>query len=244
MKALLSIPPRPVTVAPEHQETINRLSRLLAKGRAIVEWERRQREEPPEVVGVQVEEPFRAVQQLRNLVRALATVHGRREVTAHDVELARRVVLSSMPSRRSEMLALLPDHLDGLTVGEATELLHKGETSTSESLAELERVGLVVKVNLPPGGGRPPIGYKAPPEFADLLEPVKPLDHLTDLAGGDLFSGNLPHTPENKKKGAMHRRQGGWELTRGKSAEWGLPDLAFASVSSPVLRPVGKCKET
>jgi hypothetical protein len=59
-----------------------------------------------DIVEIQREEPFRALSQLRVLAIALAIVHQRSEVTEHELELCRRVVLSSMPYDRSLILAL------------------------------------------------------------------------------------------------------------------------------------------
>jgi hypothetical protein len=52
---------------------------------------------------------------------SLAHVHGREEVTDHDMELVRRVVLSTLPLNRGSVLALFQDDRNltnsaGLTV--------------------------------------------------------------------------------------------------------------------------------
>jgi hypothetical protein len=75
---------------------INLLAELLAHGRASVRWHQNVSREW-EIDQVQIEEPFRAAQQLRNLGRGLAAIHGRARLTEHELELLRRVVLGSMP---------------------------------------------------------------------------------------------------------------------------------------------------
>src|SRR5262249_51222874 len=116
---LLEAPPASVTVSAEHQNTISQMGLLLAKGRGLIDW--REEHGSREIEAVQIEEPFRAIQQLRNLAVALACVHGRTEVTGHDLELARRVVLSSMPASRADVLGMFVGHADGISVRQCAE---------------------------------------------------------------------------------------------------------------------------
>src|SRR5262249_50190531 len=97
----------PVTLdaeKPEQRATINRLAILLSRGRADVQRGKIKTvdndgevKERYGITNAQIEEPWRGLQQIRNLARALARVHGRSMITSHDLELVRRVVLSSMP---------------------------------------------------------------------------------------------------------------------------------------------------
>ena len=83
------------------REVINSLATLLGRGRAVIHRSRHDPEGPYEIEEVQIEEPWRALQQLCNLGRALARVHGRVSITDHELELLGRVVLSSMPVDRA-----------------------------------------------------------------------------------------------------------------------------------------------
>jgi hypothetical protein len=88
MEDILQHPPSLVRETPDQQMRLNELALLLARGRGLFLTERTTRLD--EKTGletylyglndVQVEEPFRAVQQLRTLARALAVVHGRDRV--------------------------------------------------------------------------------------------------------------------------------------------------------------------
>ncbi len=60
-----------------------------------------------EPVEIQVEEPFRALQQLRVLARALAVIQGRVTVQTEDMRLVKQVALSSMPADRSLLLSVI-----------------------------------------------------------------------------------------------------------------------------------------
>jgi hypothetical protein len=86
----------PIEVSESHRNEINRLASLLAAGRAVIEYSTPDNGRR-EIEDVQQEEPFRATNQLRTLARSLARIHGRQQVTDHDLELVRRVALSSMP---------------------------------------------------------------------------------------------------------------------------------------------------
>jgi len=105
--------PRFQPETPEIRARLNELALFLSYGRAVVLTERHheQGEEGKtytvyEHTGQQREEPFRALQQLRGLARSLAVIHARNHVTDHELELLRRVVLSSMPPDRADALLL------------------------------------------------------------------------------------------------------------------------------------------
>jgi hypothetical protein len=113
--------PNTILVSSHQQKEINRLATLLARGRAVIRSAQREFENENgdrrtyhEIEEVQIEEPYRAVLQLRTLGFSLAFVHGRASVTDHEMELLRRVVLSTMPPDRALVLALF-QKLENLT---------------------------------------------------------------------------------------------------------------------------------
>ena len=59
--------------------------------------------------------PNRALGQLRTLGRSLARIHGRSEISAHELELLRRIVLSSMLPGRADALAVFRRYPAGVT---------------------------------------------------------------------------------------------------------------------------------
>lgn len=192
VNALLTTPVEPISVTPEQQAAINRLGQLLARGRAVTEWTRGPFYEQREIETVQIEEPFRAIEQLRNLARALARIHGRSHVAEHDLELVRRVVLSSMPAGRARVLALFAASPEGLTANRCGEAIGKSDDRARQLLDELERVEIIAKKKGAPAGGSPPLVYQPVQEFADLVtKPVCVLDHLAER-GGDFADKNSP----------------------------------------------------
>ncbi len=178
-------------VSPRRKESdsywdkLTKLATLLARGRTVVQYES---DRVHEIAYVQVEEPWRATQQLRNLGQELARVHGRTRVTKHEFELLRRVALSSMDAGRAEVLSLFHQRPDGtrpcveeLSRKEVSMGIGRGDTATERILDEL----VAAKVLLVEAEGKGPTAekrYRPDPEFVPLIEPpMGPLDHIRNL---------------------------------------------------------------
>ncbi len=183
---------------PEQQKFIDRLGQFVSHGRTVV---RRQKVQDPETGQVryepevvQQEGPFRVQQQFRNHARGLALVHGRTHVTGHELELVRRVAVSSLPADRADVISVVPDHPDGLTVKTCAAGIGKSEDRARQLLEELVLVKLLTRRKAEPNGGRPETIYVPVARFADLLTtPIKPLDHAVDLTGD--FTDTTDHSP-------------------------------------------------
>jgi hypothetical protein len=125
------------------------------------------------------EEPWRGVQQLRNLGRSLARVHGRGHIAEHEIELLRRVVLSSMPRGWADVLALVPAHPDGLTCKVVAAGCQKSYSWARKALAELMAVKILQGTRR---DGDTMQTYEPVHQFRRLLHrPLQPLDHIVDL---------------------------------------------------------------
>lgn len=197
-----------IAFTPESETVKQRLQELavfLSYGRAVAltEGHRERGEEGKSYVtyetsDFQREEPFRALQQLRVLARSLAVVHGRAAVADHELELLRRVVLSSMPPARAETLLLFqnPVYLrgdGGLTRRGVSEGLKKSYNPAKRLLHELERLELLESVSDSESKER--VYYPAG-RFKELITtPITSLDHLLDLEGG---AKNFPQGQEEK----------------------------------------------
>jgi hypothetical protein len=180
----LTLDPEPET--PRQRETIGRLAQLVACGRTSV---RRQA-----VIGkngktryereiAQREGPYRVQQQLRNLARGLALAHGRSRVTDHELELVRRVAVSSLPADRADVVRLFPAHPEGLTVDLCAAGIGKSKDRARQLLAELVLIGLLDERRGTPTGGAAPFLYVPVPRFSSLVSaPTTPTDHALDLA--------------------------------------------------------------
>jgi len=183
----------------EQKEIINNLASLLAHGRAVistkkVEYQKEQEDKPLvyyEPSGVQIEEPFRAALQLRTLGQGLAWIHGRDYLTEHDLELLRRVVLSTMPVDRAGVLALFQQKEKLTEDGYLTrQLCSKGigrsYNRANQLLTELGLVGLVQLAEKSAEEKEGPHFYKPLSCFDALIRrPTEPLDHISDLVEGE-----------------------------------------------------------
>ncbi|MCH8056133.1 MAG: hypothetical protein IH857_08305, partial [Deltaproteobacteria bacterium] len=181
------------------KEIINNLASLLAHGRAVIttkrgEYKKEQEDKPLvyyEPSEVQIEEPFRAALQLRTLGEGLAWIHGRDYLTEHDLELLRRVVLSTMPMDRAGVLALFqqPEKLteDGfLTRQLCKEGIGRSYNRANQLLTELCLVGLIQVVKKVEEEKEGPYFYEPLPRFdATIRRPTGPLDHIADLVEGE-----------------------------------------------------------
>ncbi len=94
------------------QDDINLLAELVARARGEVRTrtqkfvnEEGEEISYQEIEDVQVEEPFRAMHQLKTLCCSLAILREKAEVTAEEVKTAKRIALSSMPVSRAEVLS-------------------------------------------------------------------------------------------------------------------------------------------
>lgn len=149
-------------------------SRFMAKGRGIViiqqtsfkndEGEDVAYYEPLEV---QVEQPFRAVQQLMTLVGYLALVVGKSRVDEEELEIIKEIVISSMPADRSQALRALKTVENGEIT--AKQLSDGADVSTKTArrlLEELTNLEVVEKVK---GSGQIAASYKIAKEFKDFV---------------------------------------------------------------------------
>lgn len=175
----------------EQIREINNMAELLARGRAVIRTAKREfiSEESGkpvtyyEVEEIQIEEPWRAVLQLRTLGRSLAWIHGRERITDHEMELVRRVVLSTMPVDRSEVLGLFQnsEHLtseDALTRKLCSEGIGKSYGRANQLLTELVHLKVLGYENNPPEGYQ----YRPVDGFDQIIrKPIESLDHIADL---------------------------------------------------------------
>jgi len=196
----------PVIRETENQaQIINNLALLLARGRAVIRTKKVEYEKDNQVRNyyeteeVQIEEPFRATLQLRTLARALAWIHGRKHITDHDLELLRRVVLSTMPVDRAEVLSLFqkPKCLSlerALTRTICAAGIGKSRNRANQLLTELVRVEILQEEQTV-GGSQEKV-YKPLPLLAEAIcRPVQPLDHILDCDIGQTshFSTGTTH---------------------------------------------------
>ena len=192
LKDVLSRPFPPKDFTDEQHERLERLAELLGLLRSSIGYstytehnEETGREVKRRFISAtQPSEPWRGLEQLKTLACALARVHGRERVTDHELELVRRVVLSSGPADWGNVLEAfrLLRSLDGLKMGDFEKVTGRTRGSIKPILDELVAVGIVDLEKRRNDAGLTVNYYLPNAEFKDLLTmPVEPLEHLKEL---------------------------------------------------------------
>ncbi|MBI4158443.1 MAG: hypothetical protein HY505_02395 [Candidatus Yanofskybacteria bacterium] len=136
------------------QEILNGLAVLVSRGRGTVLTKQQSFKDDEgkdrtyyEVEDVQVEEPWRALLQLRGLSRYLAIVRGKETVTTDEMKTLAEIGLSTMPVDRAEAVQQLFKQLNtrpSLTSRELQTLLpHRSHRTFQRLFKELEALKMV-----------------------------------------------------------------------------------------------------
>lgn len=133
----------------EMEEKLKVLAKLTARARGIVitnpssyEGNDGKKRTHYEVDDMQIEEPFRALKQLKKLAECLAIVNSNQIVGEEELSIVKRVVLSSMPVRRADILRVFEKGTI-FTVKEASEKLDKNNKTVRRNLDELVYLGIL-----------------------------------------------------------------------------------------------------
>ena len=206
---------------------LNSLAKFIANARGIVltrsaeflndEGDKISFYEPVEI---QIEEPFRALLQLRVLARSLAVVNGKSTVTFEELNLVRKVALSSMPADRSLLLSVIGSEDRSWSAKEISDKLgvsHKTALRQSDELVSLKILSKTEQ-----GGGLANL-YTVNPGFHTLLyTDVEFLSHPTPTETQTPHRGNGIEINEDAKIGDLNEEQ---QLklaqdTFGKESRW------------------------
>jgi hypothetical protein len=124
---------------------IIKLGKLLAYLRGVVPtWHTQDTQGSDYAYGLPIiEEPDRAMQQLVNLAKGHALLTARNYVTADDLPLIIKVVLSTAPIERVTIFDILLGNNGILTVNQITESLNVSEPTARRTMTELKALGLV-----------------------------------------------------------------------------------------------------
>jgi hypothetical protein len=125
-----------------------------------------------EPLDVQIEEPWRAVQQLISLSTYLAFVVGNGQIGIDEISIIKEVVISSMPADRSQALRIIKDNHGMVTAKELSDLSEKSTKTSRRLLDELVALKALDKIR---GSGTIATGYKIVDTFKDflLLDPAE-----------------------------------------------------------------------
>lgn len=125
-----------------------------------------------EVSDVQIEQPWRAVQQLITLAQYLAFAVGKDEVGISELAIIKEIVLSSMPADRSQALRIVKDQDGSITAKGLTESSDRSIKTSRRLLDELVALKVLEKIK---GSGTLASDYKVYTHFQDflLLDPTE-----------------------------------------------------------------------
>lgn len=148
-----------------------------------------------EVLDIQIEEPWRAIQQLISLSRYLAFIVGKNEVGVEELGIIKEVVISSMPADRSQALRVIKKQRGTITAKELADLSEKSTKTSRRLLDELTALKALEKIK---GSGTIAADYKIKDCFRDflLLDPTEFLSHNT-LSGTETPHGKERVIPED-----------------------------------------------
>jgi predicted transcriptional regulator len=102
-----------------------------------------------------IEEPDRAITQLRNLARGHALSQGRNYITMDDISIVIRVVLSTASKERVRIFELLISNKGSLTTSQVAESLNIAAVTARRTMAEFKALGLVDVETVPSEHGEP-----------------------------------------------------------------------------------------
>ena len=98
-----------------------------------------------EVSDVQIEEPWRAVQQIILLAQHLAFVVGKDEVTIEELSIIKEVVISSMPADRSQALRTIKEQSGTITAKQLSDFSDRSIKTSRRLLDELTALKVLEK---------------------------------------------------------------------------------------------------
>lgn len=129
-----------------------------------------------EASDIQIEEPWRAIQQLIALSKYLAFVVGKDEVRIEELAIIKEIVISSMPADRSQALRVIIANKGEITAKELSEFSDKSTKTSRRLLDELVALKVLEKIK---GTGTIANDYKINEQFKDflMLDPAEFMSH-------------------------------------------------------------------
>jgi hypothetical protein len=131
---------------------IIRLGKLLAPLRAIVPtWETRDTQGSEYAYAMAIiEEPSRAITQLRNLAKGHALYKGRNYIKVEDIPMLIQVVLSTCSIERETIFEILIENKGFLKTSQIVDSLNITKPTALRTMTELKATGLVTMYDVNP----------------------------------------------------------------------------------------------
>jgi hypothetical protein len=133
----------------------------------------------------QIEEPWRAFNQLKGLATSLAVINQSDKVTWEEIRILEKIVLSSMPTLRAEVIEVFRKTKQ-LTSKELSQAIQKSQRTCQRVLKELEYLEILNSTQ--PHGPKAKV-YSLKTEFCQFVQQATPksLSHyLPDKTSSDI----------------------------------------------------------
>jgi len=129
-----------------------------------------------EPLDIQIEQPWRAVQQLMSLLNYLVLVEEKSEVGSEELQIIKEVTLSSMPANRSRAIRVFQEVHGEITAKQLADGSDKSLKTARRLLDELTHLGILDKEK---GLGTIAAAYTLKKDFKDfiVLDPPTYLSH-------------------------------------------------------------------
>lgn len=133
-----------------------------------------------DVLEVQIEDPWRAVQQLKSLAIYLAFIVGKDEVGVEELAIIKEIVISSMPADRSQALRAIKEQSGTITAKTLADLSEKSNRTSRRLLDELSALRVLEKIK---GSGTIATDYQINFSFKNFLL-LDPAEFLSNNVSG------------------------------------------------------------
>lgn len=149
---------------------IIRVAKLLARLRALVPtWETKDTQGSEYAYALaKIEDPSRAITQLRNLARGHALSQGRKYFTLDGIPIVIQTAIYTASIERVRIFELLVANKGRLTTTDIVEFLNTSPPTARRTMTELKATGLV---HMDMGEGSAPSMIRLKPEFHWFLTP-------------------------------------------------------------------------
>ena len=145
-----------------------------------------------EVSDVQIEEPWRAVQQIILLAQYLAFIVGKNEVTIEELSIIKEVVISSMPADRSQALRTIKEQGGTITAKQLSDTSDRSIKTSRRLLDELAALKVLEKIK---GSGNMANDYTINEQFKNILL-LDTTEFLSSYSSGTETRDGMPILPK------------------------------------------------
>lgn len=153
-----------------------------------------------EVSDVQIEEPWRAIQQIIQLAKYLSFVVGKDEVGLEELRIIKEIVISSMPADRSQALRVVQEQGGTITAKLLADASERSARTSRRLLDELTALKVLEKIK---GSGAIATDYTIRNEFKDILL-LDPAEFMSTYSSGTETLDSITTEAVNEPENANH----------------------------------------